>query len=243
MKANHASIDPSRPRLVDLLGDGVRMLLDLRGPTLPGDHEDFLAKVSSFTDTFHRNALFAGYAPDVADDATYAICAAIDEAVLASSVSFRDAWEAQPLQLTRFGDQLAGDHFFARLDNIRKRGVSQAEVAEVYHLCMKLGFKGRFALDDDAKLRYLTTTLGSDIAHSRGATGALAHRGARLDAQRFSLRRLASTWTIVAILAFGLFLAGSSFRMSTSQQGKPLAGRDNLVQVPAKVARLKITLP
>jgi type VI secretion system protein ImpK len=215
----------------------------LRGSRLPENSTELLGQVADVSAAFRSAALAAGYAKDTVEDAVYALYAAIDEAVLASPARFRRAWEAQPLQLKEFGDQLAGEHFFDRLEEIRKRSTSHAEVAEVYHLCLMLGFKGRHALEDADKLRYLTTTLGSDVAHSRESAGGISRRGVKPDVPGFGLRRLASGWMVAGILTCGVALAVSSFRLAGNRQTQPLTSDHALVQVPAKVARLKITLP
>jgi type VI secretion system protein ImpK len=236
-KASH------RPRLSALLGPTARLIQSLRGTELPETKEALLAEIQAIADGFRSTALSSGYTAEMVEDAIYAIYAAIDEAVLTSPVSFRDAWKARSLQLERFGDQLAGEHFFDRLRNVRERGASHTEVAEVYHVCLRLGFKGRFALHDDDRLQSLTTALGTDVDHLRGATGAMAPHTAQSDAQRFGLRGFASAWVIGGVLCCGLLLGMFFLRSATDKQGMPVAGDVSLIQVPAKAARLKVTLP
>lgn len=243
MKAIETSNTSNRPRLFALLRPMTRLIQSLHGTELPETKEALLAEIQAATDSFRSTALSSGYTKDMVEDAIYAVYAAIDEAVLTSTVPFRDAWKARSLQLERFGDQLAGEHFFDRLRNIRERGASHTEVAEVYLLCLRLGFRGRFALDDNDRLQSLTTALGSDVDHLRGPAGAMAPHTSRSDGQRFGLRGFASGWVIAGVLGCGLFVAGFFLRSSANKQGLSLADDGELIRVPAKVATLKITLP
>jgi len=56
----------------------------------------------------------------------------------------REEWEKFPLQLEYFGEQLAGVKFFEKLDEFIKAIKTEADVVEVYYLCMLLGFKGKY---------------------------------------------------------------------------------------------------
>lgn len=243
MKATESPNTSNRTRLSALLSSATRLVQSLRGTDLPETREALLDQIRAVTDDFRTKALSSGYTKDMVDDAIYALYAAIDEAVLTSAVTFRDEWKTRSLQLERFGDQLAGEHFFDKLRHIRERGASHTEVAEVYHLCLRLGFEGRYALDDSDRLQSLTTTLGSDVDHLKGPAGAMAPHARRLDAQRFCLRGFASGWVVGGILVFGLFAAGLLLRSSASGPGDVLADSKGLIGMPAKVARLKVTLP
>ena len=89
----------------------------------------------------------------------------VDEAILASGMNIREIWERRPLQLVLFGDQLAGEHFFDKLEAARNGGSSRINALEVFHMCLLVGFKGRYLLEGPEKLKYLTAQLGEQIAH------------------------------------------------------------------------------
>ncbi|MCK7513687.1 MAG: DotU family type IV/VI secretion system protein [Desulfobacterales bacterium] len=67
-----------------------------------------------------------------------------------------------------FGDQLAGEHFFDKLETARNGGANRINALEVFHLCLLIGFKGRYLLEGPEKLKYLTQQLGEQIAHIKG---------------------------------------------------------------------------
>src|SRR5512145_1857843 len=53
-------------------------------------------------------------------EATYAIAALMDEQLLRSNWTGRTAWMAQPLQLTYFNENTAGEGFFQRLSALEQ---------------------------------------------------------------------------------------------------------------------------
>jgi type VI secretion system protein ImpK len=64
----------------------------------------------------------------------------------------RDQWEKYALQLEYFGEQLAGNKFFEKLDSMLNQIEVTKDAVEVYYVCMLLGFKGRYAVYEQEKL-------------------------------------------------------------------------------------------
>jgi len=95
------------------------------------------------TESQHKGAEFPG---DDYDQARFAICAWIDEAVMNSAWGERLAWTREPLQLKFYQTTNAGELFFERLNNL---GPHQNEVREVYYLCLAMGFMGRYGNEED----------------------------------------------------------------------------------------------
>jgi type VI secretion system protein ImpK len=84
--------------------------------------------------------------PRHVEDVKFALVAFIDETVLSPETNFpqRQEWERTPLQLVYFEEHLAGLRFFDRLDQLLREMDSNADVVEVYYLCLVLGFKGKY---------------------------------------------------------------------------------------------------
>jgi type VI secretion system protein ImpK len=85
--------------------------------------------------------------------AKFALAAFIDETVLMANFPLRDYWEKMPLQLEYFGEQLAGNTFFDRLQKMMGEGDSYVDVVEVYYVCLLLGFKGRYNIYYEEQLK------------------------------------------------------------------------------------------
>lgn len=83
----------------------------------------------------------------------FALAAFMDETVLTNDFPLREEWEKFPLQLEYFGEQLAGVKFFERLDDLTVRIETEADVVEVYYVCLLLGYKGKYRiyLEDQLK--------------------------------------------------------------------------------------------
>ncbi|HEV2764253.1 MAG TPA: type IVB secretion system protein IcmH/DotU [Pyrinomonadaceae bacterium] len=83
-----------------------------------------------------------------AQDIKYALVAFVDETILQPDHRFalRDEWEKYPLQLEHFNDNYAGERFFERLDALMRGLDTEADVAEVYYLCLLLGYRGKYSV-------------------------------------------------------------------------------------------------
>ncbi|MEW5787875.1 MAG: type IVB secretion system protein IcmH/DotU [Pseudomonadota bacterium] len=230
--------------LVDLLYDGFFMLTLLHNRKMPNDAEAFMGSVRKFLDEFDGVARKHHFNADDIHDAKYAFCAAVDETVLASRMDIRDAWERRPLQLALFGDQLAGEHFFDRLETARNGGASRINALEVFHMCLLLGFKGRYLLESPEKLKYLTAQLGEQIAHIKGKPPAFAPRGDPPDRIMNALKKEVPLWVMASVLALlGLvaYLGLDWYARGSTREA--LAPFHDIVQLAPQAPFLDITLP
>ncbi len=83
------------------------------------------------------------------DEARFAVCAWVDEAILSSGWTHRGSWQREQLQRVHFNTTDAGEELFERLNRI---GLQQREVREVYYLVLALGFMGRYSGKGDEYL-------------------------------------------------------------------------------------------
>ena len=231
-------------RLADLMYEGFYALSLIRNGSEPQSNSDLAVHMMRFLGEIDDEARALGIAADDVAAAKYAFCAAADEIILRSSLDIREAWQKQPLQLRVFGDQLAGEHFFQRLDALRARGQVHLAALEVFHLCLLLGFQGRFALEGEDKLGFLTTRLGEDIARMRGKARDFAPHAARPDQISNKLSRDLSLWLLTLAFAVVGLGAYAGFRTSLDRAtGASLAGYQGLVRLPPRAANVTITVP
>jgi type VI secretion system protein ImpK len=230
--------------LVDLMYEGFYALFLLKNGCAPQDKAAFADRMTHFLDDVERNAKALGIAAEDVTAAKYGFCAAVDEIILRSAFPMREEWETRPLQLRVFGDQLAGEHFFYRLEDLRAKGSVHLQALEVLHMCLLLGFQGRYALDGEDKLNYLTARLGEEIARMRGKSRGFAPHAARPDAVRNKLRSDLSLWVfgvVVAVSGLGAFLG---FRVALAHDTQvAMADYNDLVKLPPRAANVTITLP
>lgn len=243
-RPDDSATDRPAKSLVDLLYDGFYMLILLNNRSVPKDPDEFSGNIQKFLDQFERAAKKNNFNAEDIFDAKYAFCAAIDESVLSSKMNIRDVWERRPLQLVLFGDQLAGEHFFDKLEAARNGGASRINALEVFHMCLLIGFKGRYLLEGPEKLKYLTLQLGEQIAHIKGKAATFAPNWAAPDTISNAIKRDIPFWVITSVLAlFGLvaYIGLDWHAGSTVQQ--TLSPFKNIVQLAPRAPTLTITLP
>ncbi|KQV45839.1 MULTISPECIES: type IVB secretion system protein IcmH/DotU [unclassified Duganella] len=232
------------PALVDLMHEGFHMLSLLRHGGAPPGEAQFAGAIRSFLEDLGSQARDLHIAADDIESAKYAFCAALDETILASTFPLRDAWERRPLQLLLFGDQLAGEHFFDKLEQLRLKGSARLQALQVFHMCLLLGFKGRYALDDADRLSCLTARLGEEIAHLRGKDHGFAPRSARPDNISHKLQSNAPLWISGGVFALTALASFGAMRYSlASSTSATLAAYQDVVKQPPRPATLTMTLP
>jgi len=230
--------------LLDLLYDGFFMLFLLKSGREPGDASEFGARVQQFLGDFERGAKKLNVAAEDVYAAKFAFCAALDESVLASSFRIRTEWERRPLQLALFGEQLAGEKFFQYLEECRAHGAPRLQSLEVFHMCLLLGFQGKYILEGPEKLAYLTARLGDEIAHIKGKRAPFAPHWPLPDQVAHRLKREVPLWSIGAVFALVGLLAwlGLSTWLRDNTV-RTLAPYTQLIKLGPQSANLTISLP
>jgi len=123
--------------------NAVTRLREVDGPVSSPDliHD----RMRSFIDSMRERARELGMTQRDADDIAYAVVALIDEIAIGKPEPMRGFWISRPLQLHYFHENLAGEGFFQRLEEIR-RDTRRGDVLRVYYICLLLGFQGRFGM-------------------------------------------------------------------------------------------------
>ncbi|MET3915808.1 type VI secretion system protein ImpK [Variovorax sp. OAS795] len=115
----------------------------------PADDAPVLAaRLQPLLATAQHDGLALGASEEDVRSALFAVSAWVDEALLTCNWPAAEAWQRLLLQRQFFGVSNAGVAFFQRLAEL---GDGRADVAEVYVLCLSLGFKGRFGHGGDAR--------------------------------------------------------------------------------------------
>lgn len=103
------------------------------------------ARVKGFIDELFRSGQRAGIYDRDLHDMAYAIVALADEVAMRKSGSIRDVWLSNPLQLQYFSENLAGEGFFFRLEQLLA-DPRRVDTLRVYYLCLLFGFQGKYAI-------------------------------------------------------------------------------------------------
>ena len=243
-------IGPARDAtsLLDLMVDGFYMLFLLKNRYAPAGADELRARIREFLAGVERGAKKLAGAEVSAEDlylAKYAYCALVDEVVLTSQSSVRDVWARKPLQLELFGEQLAGENFFVRLDELRRGGAARLPALEVFHMCLLLGFQGKYMIEDGTeKLGLLCDRLGDEIANLKGRRTGFAPHWQAPDAVINRLRGEVPLWVVASLFALAGLGAFLGLRWALEHETrKDLAAYSQIVKLPAPTAHITITLP
>lgn len=209
---------PAAPSLREMLEDGIYLLFLLKDGNEPGSAVEFNRRVDSFLSQYEKNA--RNFNKDINDinHAKYAFCALMDEIILSSNFSLRDEWERMPLQLRLFGEHLAGEGFFNRLEQLRLEPAQNIEALEVFYTSLLLGFQGKYLLEGEEKLGYLTHKLGQEIQQVRGGKAEFSPNWQLPQRFQAFVRHELPLWLYFALLAVvgsGIFF---TYRWLLSQQ-------------------------
>lgn len=230
--------------LADSMHDGFYLLFLLRNRCAPLDADMFRERIKRFLDDFEKEARRSNAATDDIYAAKYAFCAAVDEAVLGSGFSIRDAWERQPLQLTLFGEQLAGEQFFVKLEELRSQGARRVQALEVFHHCLLHGFRGKYMLEGPEKLNYLIARVGDEVAHHKGKRAAFAPHWAIPDRVRHALRSEVPMWVVASMMALMAMLGFIGLRAWLGHEASGTLNQyQQIVKLAPRMANVMITLP
>lgn len=109
-------------------------------------------QVASLLEEFEKRAERYRFNHKIIQVSKFALASFVDETVLTNNFPLRDEWEKYPLQLEYFGEQLAGNKFFDKLQAMLKQIEVTQDAVEIYYVSMLLGFKGRYAIYEKDQL-------------------------------------------------------------------------------------------
>jgi type VI secretion system protein ImpK len=230
--------------LLDLMYDGFYLLFLLKGKHPPTDADVFRERIKQFMTAFERGATRMSASTEDIQACKYAFCATVDEAIMMSGFKVRDAWQRMPLQLQFFGEQLAGERFFEQLEELRRQGAPRWQALEVFHMCLLMGFQGKYLLEGSEKLGYLTARVGDEIARIKGQGAGFAPHWQAPDRIEHQLKNELPLWVVASVFGFLALLGFVGLRWQLTEHTKSALGEyHDIVQLAPQVANITITLP
>lgn len=147
-----------------------------------GDPASLRKLIGYFLGLFEKNCKALRIPDDSINDTRYALVALIDETVLSTASACRDYWFSRPLQLDLFGDNIAGEEFYNKLQKMLISIETKKDVLEIYYICLSLGFEGRYKLFNAEERLSIMDDLGRKIRRTRvRAFPGLSPHGSRTD--------------------------------------------------------------
>jgi type VI secretion system protein ImpK len=182
----------------------ISRLRELDGP-VPSP-ETVHARIRGYLEALKQRASRNGVAERDAQDIVYAIVALTDEVAINSPEPLRSFWQNQPLQLHYFGENIAGEGFFQRLDKLLS-AQDRIDVLRVYHLCLLFGFQGKYAFPGgDVELQRISLGVRQVLERNLEVPDTMAPAGEPPDEPQ--VRRANSNFLLwVSLGVFALALA------------------------------------
>jgi len=187
--------------------NAVAQLREIEGPSVAP--ETVHQRVRDYVDSMRSRAREQGVLQRDADDIAYALVALIDEVALSRSGPLASYWMGQPLQLSYFNENVAGEGFFRRLEEIR-RGGRRIEALRVYYQCLLLGFQGKYGIrGGDLELMRLMEAIRPEIERQMDPVDTLSPAADPPDEPLVrATRRNPFLWVALALfaVAIGVFI-------------------------------------
>lgn len=155
------------PNLAELSSNIFLLVLGFRERSDSIDFNTLYQGALSLFTEFEQKAKDLKFEPEDISDSRYALAAFVDEAVLRSQWAGKEQWADNPLQIQLFETYLAGEGFFEKLETLRARGESAAEVLEIYYLCLILGFEGKYGMEGTERLTALAKVIHDELHRFR----------------------------------------------------------------------------
>ena len=83
--------------------------------------------------------------------ARYALCSALDEAILDTSWSEEQQWHKYKLLSTFHQEDWGGERFFHILERLSQDPKQHSDILELMYICLSLGYQGKYKTDPDNK--------------------------------------------------------------------------------------------
>jgi len=201
----------------------IARLRDLDGP-VPSP-ENVHTRLRGFVEALKSRARSHGIPDKDTQEIIYALVALTDEVAINTPEPLRSYWMNQPLQLHYFGENVAGEGFFTRLQSLLADG-RRLEVLRVYYYCLLFGFQGKYGFPGgDVELLRITDGVRNVLERNFDPPESLAPAGDPPDEP--AVRRGKSNvmlWVSLGIFALALAVF-VGLRISFDQQVSDVTAR------------------
>ena len=187
-----------------------------------GKPEALRKLILHYIQLFKKNSRAMNFDSSMVDDAVYALVALLDETVMSTPGDCRTFWVATPIQLELFGDNLAGEGFFRRLDKLMAEPEKMNDVLEIYYLCLSLGFEGKYKLGKSSERDGVIDNLARLLLKAgRHSVSSLSPHGLRTGSKNLLKRRgtkkTMPLWAVCTVAAVLLLISWGVMYFLTSQ--------------------------
>jgi len=181
---------------------------------------------------FENNARSFDVTPELIFTARYIVCTLLDEVVMSTPWGSRSGWGMQTL-LSKFHNETSGgEKFFQILDRSLQDPTRNTDLLELMYICMSLGFKGKFRVQDRGRTRLddIQDQTYHAITSQRGEfERELSPHWRGISDYRNRLARYVPLWVVFSVACVALFFIWFGFRFDLNTQVDPVAQQLNNV--------------
>ncbi|MDJ0607353.1 MAG: type IVB secretion system protein IcmH/DotU [Kiloniellales bacterium] len=243
--------------LIKAAGAAFALVRRLRETPQHPDPEGLRNSVIGLVKSFESQAREFGANAEAAYAARYALAALIDESVLSMPWGSQSSWSHESVLVTLHNEARGGAKFFQIVDRMMENPAANIDLLEFLHLCLCLGFQGKYAVVEDGQqeLEAITQNLYRAIRNQRGEIERdLSPRWQGLTDRRPAVARIVPMW-VVPVTALGiavLMFLGFSYAINRSsddvfasmnklgREGGPLVQLPQPVSEPVRVERVTV---
>ena len=193
----------------------------LSGPEIGAFRSHVLEEIRRFEERARK----AQIASEVVLAARYALCAALDEAVLSTPWGAHGEWAQQNLLVALHREAWGGEKFFDMLGRIMQEPARHIDLIELQYLCIAFGFAGKYQVRDQGQARLVEVQdeVYRRIREYRGAPRedlSIAWQG--VQDRRNPLIRYVPWWVVGAAVLVVLAGALMTYRYLLQQTSTPV---------------------
>lgn len=201
------------------------LIVKLRNTPSHNNVESLYNQVSQEIRQFEARLKQEGHRPELVLASRYALCAAIDEAVLSTPWGANSGWAQRTLLSAFHNETSGGQKFFLILDKMKEAPAENLNVLELLYFILSYGFEGKFKVMDRGRdqLSAIRGDLYQTLRRFRAQGEAdLAPDWRQSTGRVSSLVQYIPMWVIASCVAAVMLLTYSGFRFALYSTSTPL---------------------
>jgi type VI secretion system protein ImpK len=205
-------------------------------PDVGGLHQRLVNEIKGF----ESSAKATGIKPEIVLSARYAVCAALDEAVLNTPWGSESAWPQRTLLSVFHNETSGGEKFFLILERMKEQPAENLYILELMYIFLSLGFEGKYRVIHRGRdmIEQMRDDLFTLIRRQRGEyERSLSPSWQGLGQSRNSLANYIPMWVVASIVGAVLFLSYSGFRVWLYDSSSPVVEQLDEITDMRTVAR------
>lgn len=205
------------------------------------------AQLLAYLRQFEERAEAAGVARNEVLLARYALCTALDEAVLSTPWGSASDWGKQSLLITVHNEAWGGEKVFQLMEHCLQSPRERLHLLELLYLCTSLGFEGRYRVMNGgrAQLEALRERTAATIRSARGdIERELSPHWRGVTVTRDRLAQFVPPWVGLALALALLLLVLFGLRLKLAADAEPVfRGIHALGEIPVQAMDRPVVQP